>query len=241
MGWNMPRWMELPDSLDERMRTLVVQLRGLKDHSGLSLSSLQTKTGYSRASWERYLNGKVLPPRQAVGELARVVGVDPARVLALHEVAEEAWRQEPDASKTADPPKLRRTRRSALIGVLVAVVFGGLSAGLLVVAPWEHGGSTSPSRGAFAYQAGKTYHCVVKRKDGPLYASYSTTSTALLSGPAWDVVEAQCLLQYHGFDPGVVDGAYGPNTTRAVKRLQSQARLPVDGVVGPHTWQVLRK
>ncbi len=74
MGWNMQRWKELPDSLDERVRRLVVQLRGLKDHSGLSLSALQTKTGYSRASWERYLNGKVLPPRQAVEELGVLSG-----------------------------------------------------------------------------------------------------------------------------------------------------------------------
>lgn len=78
------------------MRRLAVQLRWVKDHSGLSLSSLQSKTGYSRASWERYLNGKALPPRQAVEELARVGGVDPARLLALHEVAEEAWRQDPE-------------------------------------------------------------------------------------------------------------------------------------------------
>ncbi|MFB6985262.1 peptidoglycan-binding protein [Streptomyces sp. NPDC056178] len=241
MGWNMPRWRELPDSLDERVRRLVIQLRWLKDHSGLSLSSLQSKTGYSRASWERYLNGKVMPPRQAVEELARVGGVDPARLLVLHEVAEEVWRQEPDVSKTADPPQARGAPRTVLIGVLVAVVLGGLFAGLMVLAPWEHGGSTSSSHGAFAYKAGKTYHCAVERKDGRLYAGYSTTSTALLSGPAWDVVEAQCLLRYHGFDPGVVDGDYGPNTTRAVKRLQDQAGLSVDGVVGPHTWQVLRK
>ncbi|MFD7919772.1 helix-turn-helix domain-containing protein [Streptomyces sp. NPDC059740] len=82
-----------------------------KDHSGLSLSSPHTKAGYSRASWERYLKGKALPPRQAMEELARVVGVDPARVLALHEAAEEGWKEDPDASKTADPPKPRRTRR----------------------------------------------------------------------------------------------------------------------------------
>ncbi|MGW3496316.1 MarR family transcriptional regulator [Streptomyces sp. NPDC001020] len=94
------------------MRRLVVQLRRLKDHSGLSLLSLQTKTGYSRASWERHLNGKALPPRQAVEGLARVGGVDPTRLLALHEVAEEAWRQEPHTSETAEPPQARDTQRT---------------------------------------------------------------------------------------------------------------------------------
>ncbi|WP_368857606.1 helix-turn-helix domain-containing protein [Streptomyces sp. GbtcB7] len=37
------------------------------------------KTGYSRSSWERYLNGKALAPRQAVEELARVNGVETTR------------------------------------------------------------------------------------------------------------------------------------------------------------------
>lgn len=207
----------------------------------MSLSSLQSKTGYSRSSWERYLNGRALPPRRAVEELARVGGVDPTRLLVLHEVAEEAWRQEPDTSKGPDLPQSRGARRTVVIGVLVAVVLGGLVAGLLVVAPWENGGSASPSRGAFAYKAGKTYPCVVKHKAGRLYAGYSSTSTALLAGPGWDVVEAQCLLRHLGFDPGVVDGVYGPDTTRAVKRLQDKAGLPPDGLVGPHTWQVLRK
>nr|WP_037851601.1 peptidoglycan-binding protein [Streptomyces sp. NRRL S-340] len=237
----MPRWRELPESLDERVRSLVVQLRRLKDHTGLSLSSLQTKTGHSRASWERYLNGKALPPRQAVEALARVGGVDPTRLLALHEVAEEAWRQKPSHSETTEPPRARGARRRASIGILLAVVLGGLVAGVLVAAPWEHGHPSSPAHTAFAYKAGKTYTCVVKRHNGLLYAGYSTTSTALLSGPDWDVVEAQCLLRHHGFDPGVVDGVYGPNTIRAVKRLQDNAGLLPDGQVGPHTWQALRK
>ncbi|WP_413805026.1 hypothetical protein [Streptomyces sp. OE57] len=34
-----------------------------------------------------------LPPRQAVEELARVGGVEPTRLLVLHEVAEAAWRE----------------------------------------------------------------------------------------------------------------------------------------------------
>ncbi|MGW0801356.1 helix-turn-helix domain-containing protein, partial [Streptomyces sp. NPDC002692] len=52
----MSRWKALPTSLDERAQRLVIQLRWLKDRSGLSLTSLQSKTGYSRSSWERYLN-----------------------------------------------------------------------------------------------------------------------------------------------------------------------------------------
>lgn len=254
MGWNMPRWKELPTSLDERVRNLVVQMRRLKDRSGLSLASLQTRTGYSSSSWERYLSGRALPPRKAVEELARVSGVDPARLLVLHELAEEAWNQETAAAPVADTPEPRNARRRVVLaGVCAAVVLGAILAGVLIAAPWKDGGhegnsaaaaahnSAPASRGAFAYKAGKTYPCTVRRENGRLSAGYSDTRTALLSGPDWDVVEAQCLLSYHGFDPGGIDGVIGPKTTRAAKRLQQKAGLPPDGVVGPQTWQVLRK
>ncbi|MFC9234097.1 helix-turn-helix domain-containing protein [Streptomyces decoyicus] len=87
----MSRWKGLPASLDHRVRHLVVQLRRLKDHSGLSLAALAARTSYSKSSWERYLNGKKLPPRAAVEALARVCEADVPRLLALHEVAEQAW------------------------------------------------------------------------------------------------------------------------------------------------------
>ncbi|MFJ8587532.1 helix-turn-helix domain-containing protein [Streptomyces sp. NPDC093595] len=83
----MARWKELPAGLGERERQLLVQLRRLKDHSGLSLAALAGRTGYSRSSWERYLNGKQPVPRRAVEELARVCGTDPTRLVVLHEVA----------------------------------------------------------------------------------------------------------------------------------------------------------
>ncbi len=272
MGWNMSRWRPLPDSLDDRVRQLVVQLRRLKDRSGLGLSSLESKTGYSRSSWERYLNGKALPPRQAVEELARVGGVEPTRLLVLHEVAEAAWRERggtadvpapggsapsgsaPSGSAPSGEPSTASAprSRSLLIGICAAVALGALLVGLLIAAPWKDGGgggkgaaetrhgAAGSSHGTFVYRPGKTYPCPVKRENGRAYAGYSTTRTAILSQPGWDVVEAQCLLRHLGFDPGGADGVYGENTTRAVKRLQKKAGLPTDGIVGPHTWQVLR-
>lgn len=87
----MSRWKVLPGELDPRVRQLVVRLRRLKDHSGLSLRQLAAKTGYSASSWERYLGGRSLPPREAVEAMARIGGDDPPRLLALHEVAAEAW------------------------------------------------------------------------------------------------------------------------------------------------------
>jgi transcriptional regulator with XRE-family HTH domain len=89
----MSRWKGLPAELDPRVRQLVVRLRRLKDHGDLSMHRLATKTGYSQKSWERYLNGRSLPPREAVEALAQVAGEDPTRLLVLHELAAEAWEQ----------------------------------------------------------------------------------------------------------------------------------------------------
>jgi peptidoglycan hydrolase-like protein with peptidoglycan-binding domain len=35
------------------------------------------------------------------------------------------------------------------------------------------------------------------------------------------------------------DGRYGPKTETAVKKLQQQSGIAVDGVVGPKTWSVI--
>ena len=42
-----------------------------------------------------------------------------------------------------------------------------------------------------------------------------------------------------GFDTGGVDGRFSPKTEAAVRQLQQQAGLVVDGVVGPKTWAVV--
>jgi peptidoglycan hydrolase-like protein with peptidoglycan-binding domain len=54
------------------------------------------------------------------------------------------------------------------------------------------------------------------------------------------VSELQRLLAAKGFDPGPVDGIFGPRTAAAVKAYQRSRRLVVDGVVGPKTWGALR-
>ncbi|GHF47885.1 hypothetical protein GCM10010218_31650 [Streptomyces mashuensis] len=70
---------------------LAAGLRGLRDRTGLSLAALAGRTPYSKSSWERYLNGKKLPPRQAVAELCRLADEPPDRLLALWELAEPVW------------------------------------------------------------------------------------------------------------------------------------------------------
>ncbi|GAA2075053.1 hypothetical protein GCM10009801_29450 [Streptomyces albiaxialis] len=70
---------------------LVETLRELRSRSGLSLAALGSRTPYSKSSWERYLNGKALPPRQAVEALCRVAGEHPGRPTALWELADAVW------------------------------------------------------------------------------------------------------------------------------------------------------
>ncbi|MEU5052335.1 helix-turn-helix domain-containing protein [Streptomyces sp. NPDC021096] len=70
---------------------LAAGLRELKDRTGLSLAALGGRTPYSKSSWERYLNGKKLPPRQAVEALCALAHEPPGRLLALWELAEQAW------------------------------------------------------------------------------------------------------------------------------------------------------
>ncbi|WP_461712244.1 peptidoglycan-binding protein [Streptomyces sp. DSM 41013] len=276
----MLRWKALPDSLDPRVRQLVVQMRRLKDRSGLSLESLETKTGISRSSWDRYLNGKTLPPRRAVEEFARASGADSVRLLVLHEIAEDA-RQRPSALSASDgvtdpgadvpgvespPVKGARpplVRRGAALAAAAFTALAGVGAGIVISSAWNDDRSASdpvkatvaaagPSssttsaaagRERYVFQPGKTYPCEVRRSETTgkgLYAGYSVTRSAVLAGPGWDVVEAQCLLRHHHMEPGVVDGVYGQQTIAAVMRLQEKAGLPADGVVGPHTWRVLR-
>ncbi|NGO49214.1 helix-turn-helix domain-containing protein [Streptomyces ureilyticus] len=74
----------------ERVR-LAAALRELKERTGLSLAGLAERTAYSKSSWDRYLGGKALPPRQAVQDLCRLAREPDGRCLALWEIAESGW------------------------------------------------------------------------------------------------------------------------------------------------------
>ncbi|MEV6531503.1 DUF2690 domain-containing protein [Streptomyces sp. NPDC051639] len=87
----MPRWKALPDELDPQVKEFAVQLRRLVDRSGLGIAALADRTGYSRTSWERYLNGRLLAPKGAIVALAEVTGTSPIHLTTMWELAERAW------------------------------------------------------------------------------------------------------------------------------------------------------
>ncbi|WP_416974598.1 DUF2690 domain-containing protein [Streptomyces sp. 4F14] len=87
----MARWQALPDGLDARMVEFVVHMRRSVDRSGLSLTALAERTGYSRTSWERFLDGRLLAPRRATDALAEATGTSPVHLTTLWELAEQSW------------------------------------------------------------------------------------------------------------------------------------------------------
>lgn len=134
---------------------LFAALRELRAGAGLSLVALAERTAYSKSSWERYLNGKSLPPRQAVQELCRLANEPDGRLLALWEIAESHWSGRaaaPAPAPTADesprpdpqeasPPagtERRHLRRGKLLVVLASaytVIVGGAAALLFLLLP----------------------------------------------------------------------------------------------------------
>ncbi|MCX5311202.1 XRE family transcriptional regulator [Streptomyces sp. NBC_00154] len=87
----MPRWKALPDELDPQVREFAGQLRRLIDRSGLSIAAVADRTGYSKTSWERYLNGRLLAPKGAIVALAEATDTDQVHLTTMWEVAERAW------------------------------------------------------------------------------------------------------------------------------------------------------
>ncbi|MET9085200.1 helix-turn-helix transcriptional regulator [Streptomyces sp. NPDC004237] len=136
----MTRWQPLPAALPGEARHLVEHLRVLKGRTGLSLAELARRTAYSKSSWQRYLSGDRLPPRDAAQVLCRLGGGDRTRLLALWELAEQAWPQgaaEPPAEAAPEPAAgQRRWRTAALAASALAAL---LAAGLLWALPRRAG------------------------------------------------------------------------------------------------------
>lgn len=89
---------------------------------------------------------------------------------------------------------------------------------------------------------------LAERLDGPAREeglAFADRFQATGAGGAFDdapsVTFAQWALHGAGFDPGPVDGALGPKTTKALQDFQRSVGLAPDGVLGPRTLAALRR
>lgn len=237
----MARWKALPEGLDPVVVQLVVQLRRLKDASGLSVRQVAERTGYGESSWERYLGGRMLAPREAVEALAELADTDAVSVLVLHETARHAWKTdtadkdtdaahvpaaseaaqlpEPEAS-TEDPvaqPEVQArssSRRGPNTRAVLSCVLSalvGAAVTLLVVQPWTSTSAAASAKPAAVIPSPTHYSCRFTRIGGKWYAGNSTTSTDL-----------------------VIDGMDGPEVAEVQCLLQHAGISPggIDGVFG---------
>jgi murein DD-endopeptidase MepM/ murein hydrolase activator NlpD len=73
----------------------------------------------------------------------------------------------------------------------------------------------------------------------PLVLLAAAFPTSGLAAGSAGVAALQVGLRAHGFYVGAIDGVAGPQTAKAVRRLQRRARIAVDGVAGPQTRRAL--
>ncbi|MFE3162515.1 peptidoglycan-binding protein [Streptomyces sp. NPDC059224] len=245
-GTDVGQWRPLAEDLEPSLRSLVVRLRELKDQMGVSTTTLAAKTAYSRSSWERYLNGRTLPPRQAVEAMSRASGCDAVHLFALWELAEHARsggpRHPADDAEQQDDRRAPRRRRVAMftVGVAVALaVVGAAIWGTLGIHPPSRQSDRNDRVSAAVKPSGLACHYT--RRNGRLLAGHSDSEPlVLLNSGGEPVVEVQCLLKYHKHSPGRIDGLFGVHTETAVKDFQRADGAAVDGKVGPQTWALLR-
>lgn len=67
----------------------------------------------------------------------------------------------------------------------------------------------------------------------------TTCPTLSMGSRGIAVEELQTLLIRYGFNPGSIDGIFGPQTQAAVLGFQRSQGLVADGIVGPKTWAAL--
>ncbi|MET7690300.1 helix-turn-helix domain-containing protein [Streptomyces sp. NPDC005483] len=92
---------------------LAAVLRQLRQRTGLSLAQLANATTYSKSSWERYLNGRSLPPRSAVNELCRLADEPAGHALALLDIART---DRTDRTEGAGPTRGASDRQRTITG-----------------------------------------------------------------------------------------------------------------------------
>ncbi len=72
-----------------------------------------------------------------------------------------------------------------------------------------------------------------------LIVAFGLIAPGRLPGASVIILEAQHALKDKGYDPGTLDGVYGPRTQAAVREFQSKNDLPEDGLLTLQTLAAL--
>ncbi|WP_460338753.1 helix-turn-helix domain-containing protein [Actinoallomurus acanthiterrae] len=94
----------MSDNLPQTTRSLLEELRALKDRSGYDLRALEGKTYASRSSWGRWLSGETWIPCEAVETMAELCGGDKQRLRALWYRADDDRRIPPAPEPAVEEP-----------------------------------------------------------------------------------------------------------------------------------------
>ncbi|WP_372346753.1 helix-turn-helix domain-containing protein [Streptomyces sp. KL116D] len=175
---------------------LVSALREVRSRTGLSLTALAERTTYSRSSWERYLNGKVFPPRQAVRELCRVADEPEGRLAALWEIAEaeSSGRTSVQAPAVEEPRphpaqpspdtgyscRRRRRRLMMALAAVYTVIVGSVALTLFLLSGRDTAGG-EPLSSAAPYSIGPQCHGAACEGKDPLRLICGITPTTLIT------------------------------------------------------------
>ena len=84
--------------------------------------------------------------------------------------------------------------------------------------------------------AGARTRLALGRRGGPQLGSRVLRSGAT----GWDVAALQFRLAWHGFPSATFDGGFGSHTDAALRRIQTWAGIPPDGIAGAATVQALQ-
>ncbi|MBY8846535.1 XRE family transcriptional regulator [Streptomyces sp. SP2-10] len=112
----MGRWRPLPGDLPIEVVRLVRELRLCLDRCEASAATVAAKTGYSRSSWRRYVNGSRLPPWPAVEALGRMAHADREQLRVLWESAAHAWQKRQPLDTGAESRSSEARRAPDLLG-----------------------------------------------------------------------------------------------------------------------------
>ena len=110
---------------------------------------------------------------------------------------------------------------------------GNAASGIEVLAD----GTVPPSAAAMAPSV------PIEAANAPVAATRETASIGTASAPKRASFEekVQTALKNAGYYSGVIDGKIGQKTREAIKSFQTASGLKADGVVGPGTWEKLKK